>query len=282
MSITRRPTNYFGRPGHEYAIDGEKAPGVTSIISAALPKPNIADWRSRTVAEWVAQRMPVVDGAFVPDSDGLLLDEVMRLARSVKKYLPPGNVIEVAKLLARLPDFDRDAAGNRGTEVHALAERYMRGEEVAIPAELSDHVFAFERFVREWAPTDELVEIVVCHRTLGYCGTFDMVCTLRDGRRWLLDLKTNRSGVFDDVALQLAGYRYAELAVIDGEEVPMPDVDCTGVVWLTPGGYELHRVDTGLPVWRAFQRLVHTAAFLKETKGTLTEQVTELERAALA
>ena len=56
----------------------------------------------------------------------------------------------------------------------------------------------------------------------------------RHGRqRWLLDLKTSRSGVYGETALQLAGYRFAEVYVDSGGvEQPMPEVDRCAVVWV--------------------------------------------------
>jgi hypothetical protein len=38
-------------------------------------------------------------------------------------------------------------------------------------------------------------------------------------------VKTNRSGIFGETALQLAAYRYADVLIPQGPEQPMPEVD---------------------------------------------------------
>ena len=56
----------------------------------------------------------------------------------------------------------------------------------------------------------------------GYAGSFDAVCRI-EGERVLLDLKTTRSGVHADVALQLAAYaRTEQLITQDGVAGQVP------------------------------------------------------------
>lgn len=55
----------------------------------------------------------------------------------------------------------------------------------------------------------------------------------------LLDHKTG-SGVYPEVALQLAAYRHAQfMEAPDGSEHPVPEVDGGAVLHLRPDGYEL-------------------------------------------
>src|SRR5262249_28914527 len=63
------------------------------------------------------------------------------------------------------------------------------------------------------------------------------------GRKLLLDTKTGK-GVYPEVALQLAAYRYAEfIGLPDGSEAKMPTVDGCAVVHLPEaGGYQLLEV----------------------------------------
>jgi hypothetical protein len=62
-------------------------------------------------------------------------------------------------------------------------------------------------------------DLVVVNRTVSCCGRVDLISDLPaltcDGQDipaalWLLDLKTSRSGVFPESALQLCGYRNAD------------------------------------------------------------------------
>ncbi|MGH3450141.1 MAG: hypothetical protein ACRDQW_05320, partial [Haloechinothrix sp.] len=149
---------------------------------------------------------------------------------------------------------DRDAAANRGTEVHGIAERLSRGEEVTVPEALRGHVEACVAFLDDWDVQPVLLEAVVVSYTHRYAGTLDLIADLADGRRWLLDYKTARSGVFPDNALQLAAYRYADKYRSDNTtlERPMAHVDGCAVVHIRHDGYSLVPVDTGPDVFRTF------------------------------
>jgi hypothetical protein len=172
------------------------------------------------------------------------------------------SVSERLTTLKRSRYSERDAAARRGSEVHALAQRLARGEEVAVPEAIVGHVDAYLRFTEEWQPREVLVEAVVGKREPRYCGTLDLVADLADGRRWLLDWKTTRSGVYPENALQLAAYRYADFYVdADFMEAAMPEVDACGVVWLRADGYDLHPVEAGPAQFRVFQMVAHVARY---------------------
>ena len=61
----------------------------------------------------------------------------------------------------------------------------------------------------------------------------------------LLDAKTTRSGIFGETALQLAGYRYADVWVIDDEEIEPPVFEYTGAIHIRADGYDLVPVEAG-------------------------------------
>ena len=63
----------------------------------------------------------------------------------------------------------------------------------------------------------------VYSRTFGFAGTLDAICTIA-GRRGLLDIKTGRSGVYPEVALQLAAYAHADFCVIDPNAPGRPQI----------------------------------------------------------
>lgn len=256
-TITRR--NY-GR-NHAYTIDGEKVPGVTTIIGGGLPKPALVAWGPKVVAEYVADRLDEADGHVVADK---LVEDLQGLARKKSKTWPDSlSRTSVAEILKGVHWEDRDTAANRGTQVHDLAEKLARGEEVDVPEELTGHVDACLQFFEDWHPTDALLEVVVGSAKHRYCGTLDIIATLCDGKRWLLDYKTNRSGPFAETALQLAAYRYAEVALIDGDTVPMPEVDRCGVVWLRADGYDLYPFEAGPQQFRQFLYVQQVAEFQK-------------------
>lgn len=214
--------------GHAYFLDGEKVPGVTSILGDGLAKPALINWAARTVA-------------------GYAIDHWDDLAAET----PSGRL----KVLEKAHYADRDAAGKRGTEVHHLAEKLNKGEEVTVPDELSGHVESYVRFLDEHDPRPVLTECPVLSQTKWpYAGTLDLIADFpATGQRLLLDVKTARSGVFPDNALQLAAYRYAT-HYLDGDDQlqPMPGVDGCAVVHVRADGYSLVPVEAGPDVHRFF------------------------------
>ena len=246
---------------HSYTINGDKAPGVTTILNGGLPKPALVGWAAKTIAEYVADRLDQNDEHVTADK---LITDLRQLATAKSKSFPDDlSRTKVAEILKGVHWEDRDQAANKGTQVHDLAEQLGRGQEVTVPDELTGHVDACLQFFEDWQPTDALLELVVGSAKHGYCGTLDIIATLADGQRWLLDYKTNRSGPFAETALQLAAYRYADVALIDGDTVPMPKVDRCGVVWLRADGYDLYPFKAGPEQFRQFLYVQQVAQFQK-------------------
>jgi hypothetical protein len=228
VTITRR--NY-GR-GHSYQIDGTKAEGVTTILGKALAKPALINWAGDTTAAYAIDHWDELDE----------LTPSKRLDRLKKGRYE-----------------DRDAAAKRGTEVHTLAERAISGEDVAdiTPDELRGHVESYIAFLDAFNVQPILVETVVANRTLMYCGTLDIVADIGPDR-WLLDIKTSRSGIFGDTALQLCAYQHAEVYVDGKTERDMTALQITqaGAVHIRADGYDLYPVTTDDAVWLAWRHLL--------------------------
>lgn len=249
---------------HSYRLNGQKLPGVTTIIGDGLPKPALIGWAAKTIAEYVADRLDQNGEHITADQ---LVDDLAEIARAKSKPWPAKlSRTKVAEVLKGVHWEDRDQAANRGTEVHRIAELLTHGEEVEVPEPISGHVDAYIAFLDDWQPTDALTEVVIGSAKHGYCGTLDMIATLPGLGRCLVDLKTNRSGPFGEVALQLAAYRHAEVALIDNETVPMPPVDWCGVLWLRADGYDLYPFDAGPAQFRSFLYVQQVGRFLAAQK----------------
>lgn len=232
---------------------GDKVPGVTTIVGDGTPKPALINWAANITADFA-------------------IDNWDRLAT-----LPPSARLKELKG-ARYAE--KDAAARRGTQVHRLAQRLIVGEEVAVPDELAGHVSAYVRFLDEFDVEPVLVEAVIVSHEHRYCGTLDLVGDLLDVDnpgsrvRWLLDVKTTRSGVYGETALQLAGYRYADAYLDgDGDEQDMPAVDRCGVVWVRPDGYDLVPVEVGPAQHRQLLYAQQTARFVDSSRDLIGDPI---------
>lgn len=240
--------------GHSYIDDetGQKVPGVTSFLDKGVPKPALINWSASATVDYAIDHWEALS-ALTPSARA---KELLGARYAVK-----------------------DAAANKGTKIHALASRLIHGEAVTVPDGLEGYVESYVRFLDEWDVQPVLVEATVISHAHGYCGTLDLVADLLDPDmpgervRWLLDVKSNRSGIFGETALQLAGYRYSD-AYIDGDieaEVEMPTVDRTGAVWVRQNGYDLVPVEADEPQHRQFLYAQQMAGFVETSRDLVGE-----------
>ncbi len=236
----------FNEKAHRYTLDGRPIPSVTTLLKAGLPTPALTQWAARSVAEWVA------------DNDDKV-EQLRRLSRAAM----------VAEL-KQVPWTARDRAAVRGTDVHALAEQLVKGEQVEVPGHLDGYVDAYVRWLDEWNPQPVLVETFVFSRKHWYAGRLDLVADIR-GERWLLDVKT-AAGVYPDNALQLAAYRGAECYQTDGGAERglaemAPEGTRLGVIHVRPDGADLVPLDSSQEPWRDWLHCSWLAKREKQRKG---------------
>jgi hypothetical protein len=238
---------------YEDAVTGQRIPGVTKLTGDGLPKPALIDWAANATAEYAVDNW----------------ERLTAMAPSQRLKVLRGGRYEA-----------KDAAAKRGTQVHALAERLVADEKVAIPDGLDGYVRSYVRFLDDFD-----VRPVLASEQHGYCGTLDLIADLIDPddpepdpdkvarQRWLLDIKTSRSGIFGEVALQLAAYRYADTYLADGEELPMPDVDLCGGIHVRADGYDLIPVTAGIAQFRQFLYVQQVARFAAESRELVGEPI---------
>lgn len=230
MRIVRRDN---GRSHWYVDLDtDERLPGVTGILDSGLPKKALINWAGTATADYAV------------DNWGKLAD------------LPPS---ERLKKLKGGRYEAKDLAANRGTQVHQMGERLITGERVVVPDLIQPYVDSYVRFLDEFQLRARYVEALVYSETHRYVGTLDIIGDVilpdmpeydhlpRDEDGFvcdcLIDVKTNRSGVFGETALQQAGYRFAEFLQPDPRDpdtaVEMPPITWCGALWIRPDGYSL-------------------------------------------
>lgn len=241
MKIVRRDN---GRNHWYVDLDagGERVPGVTTLAGNGLPKPALLNWAGEATAEYAMDNW----------------DDLTTLSPSERLKRMKGGRYE-----------KRDAAANKGTAIHKLAERLIAGERVTVPEELTGYVQACVAFLDDFSVRQVYVEAVVYSETHRHVGTTDLIADVllpdmpeyehigrdEDGySRGLLDWKTGRSGIFGDAALQLVAYRHSEFLVDpeSGETVDMPAVDFCAGIHLRANGYTLVPLVTDDEVYRDF------------------------------
>jgi hypothetical protein len=141
---------------------------------------------------------------------------VLALARGfiTPEQIPPNKSREVQeKYLKRAPDRIRDAAAKIGTDVHELMERLSLGEALDVPNEYKNHIRAWRAFMQAYQVEVIKTEFTVESRRFNYMGTGDLLYishAFPELGRILADYKSSESGIWPDIALQLAAIRYAD------------------------------------------------------------------------
>lgn len=194
---------------HEYLIDGKRATGVTTVIGV-LAKPALIGWAARMVVEHIksvgfhrdAQLPPVFDSG----------EESWEVTAS---QLAEAQVAHTKK---------KEAAGQIGTDSHALVEEYIN---LCIEAKgiILNVPVTFPRFTpivkfAEWAYENVeqflFSERQMFNKDMFVAGTADFGCVLKTGQKLIGDFKTS-SGVYGiDYYLQCAGYKI--LAEAEGDK----------------------------------------------------------------
>jgi len=268
--------------GRIYTISGHNLWSVTTILGNGLPKPAIAGWQARTIAEYavanhrqLSAMLEAVRVRVTPEGTYLVTD--------------PDAVAAAVEWLKGSPWRESSRKMDLGSTVHAEAEAYVLETPRPEPGEIvAPYVASFRHFLEDFAPEYEATEATVFNLAEGYAGTLDAIVRVA-GRSLVVDYKTGKD-IYADVALQLAAYAHAEQVLLDdGTTHPMPKVDGAAALHLRPydpslpadRGYALVPVDIGPAVWDAFRYVRETFRWMEETsKGVLSQPLTTPEAVA--
>jgi hypothetical protein len=222
-------------PRHRYYLDDRgPIPSVTTI-TGVLDKPALTWWKGEQIAR-----------AAIEDAEMLV---VMR---------DRGDTEAAVKYVMTKRDAS-DTARDRGTDIHALAERWHKGESAEPPADIADE---WEGYLRWWGEAGAMVlyaEEMVASVEHDYAGTFDLIAAI-GGETWMLDLKSSKSVanakgvVWPEYRLQLAAYARADFMgrPDDPERYPLPPIDRYGIVHVTAEGTRLVEAKVSAGDWDVF------------------------------
>lgn len=209
---------------------------------------------------------------------------------------------------------DRLSNADLGTVCHAACEEYaltgirpdgsrleflvrQQGLKTGIKPEvsvLSRMLDQFDGWLQRFTPSYQATEVTVYSPTFRYAGTTDGFLMI-DGQRAIIDYKSSREP-FDSkgqpktpypeqVGLQLAAYRHAEMAAVwrprrtekfrrryyalSPSEIavaqPVPEVDTGLVIQITTEACEAYPIDCGLEVFKAFRYCLGAFRWVNET-----------------
>lgn len=255
------------------APEDQRLWSVTTIINA-LDRPALMYWAAEMAAECAVSVRGSLDARVREEGEA-----------AVVKWLRDARF--------RRPK-DKRSATELGTAVHDACEAYaITGERPAVDDEVLPYVIQFEKWCQLFQPAYEAAEMTVFSPTYGYAGTLDAIATVA-GSRVLIDYKSTRKSWDDkgepttpypETALQLAAYRFAELAaawrprrteifrrryyLLGPSErslaVPVPAVDAGLVLHLTPDHAIAYPVKCGPDMHEAFLFVLEAARFVFET-----------------
>lgn len=204
-------------------------PSVTTVIGN-LSKPALTNWAAKSVAEYAVEHI------------------------LTWQDLPSDDAVD---LLKRAPYRDMTKKGNVGTAVHAAIDVWMGKQETVLEdLDLLPFVGGALAFMEDLAAEVLHSEVTVFSRQYLYAGTTDAIVRLKDGRVAICDWKTGKS-VYAEAAIQVCAYANAEfIGTIEGEELPLPEIDVGIIVHLPgDGSYTAHEVEFTPRLWRTFLAL---------------------------
>jgi hypothetical protein len=198
--------------------------------TGALPKPQLMRWYANVVAQMAVEQHE----AWVN---------------------MPAN--EALDWLKGAPYRNRNRAAARGTTIHAVIEKLLKGQDYDIEAEVEPWIGAARKFIQDARPKPERLEASVYNDKVLTAGTLDFLGRLESAPelgRVLIDWKTAK-GVYPDNAVQVVGgYALGSEYILtdEGKEIEWRQPDSALIVHFTPDGYTIRPIEMDKIYRRAF------------------------------
>jgi len=230
-TIKRQGSRLYVHPSSD-----EKVPGVTSVLNMIPKHQFLMPWAAKMAAEFAVDNAPAWIGLAMAGHREAAIDVIKKA-----HYRNTGN------------------AADMGTAAHDVFEKMARDQKLGrMSPELKRFASNYQAFLDRFQPEFLFMEDTVWNHTIGYAGSFDAIALI-EGELVILDNKTTKSGVHDEVCLQLNCYGGAEVLVDpdSGEETPMPDITAAAVVHVRQDEWGLYPVaydpELYLPVFSALK-----------------------------
>jgi hypothetical protein len=244
---------------------------VTTILSA-LPKDALKFWAAKQVAAFAVDRAATWYTMERDEAVDWLSREPLRYTGKRADY---GTAVHAA---AEAWAVKKPMRGNFSDEERAAAGQFLRFAELLQPRFVATEATVYSRAQKYAGTLDAIVEIEI-DRLLAVWAPNVIPWQPKDGAsfvRLIIDLKTGGDveegrGVYPEAALQLAAYARAEfLALPNGGEAPIPELDGAAVLHLNAGGWRLVPADALNPaVFKAFLFTREVFRWIEETSKTV-------------
>jgi hypothetical protein len=271
------------------AADDIRHWSVTTIIGV-LDKPALVPWAAKETATAAVTQQRAWQGIAEQDPD-----EAIKWLSAAR--FRTGKGLRSATDLGRAVHAGCEDYALTGTRP-ALGDTLSNGE--TVDAEMVPYLDRFDEWLQQFTPAYQAVEVTVFNPAMGYAGTTDGFLTI-DGVRTIVDYKTSRKSIdyqgnptkpWPEVGLQLAAYRFAELAAVwrprryeqfrrryyllseaeRAQAVPVPTVDGGLCIHITPDHCVAYPVRCDEQIFERFLFVLEAAAFPLEQAATIIGQ----------
>ena len=184
---------YYRDSDHSYFFDGKRMTGVTTILGV-LAKPALIGWAARMTGEYISEECDWVKEDVADGNNGYFKVFNSDIDKATKAYAAI-----------------RDTRAEEGTDVHALAEEYIKtciehgGDAHSAGGGDSPAIQAFAGWAQENDIKFLASELKLYSKSMFLAGTADFLFE-KDGKRYVGDIKNKKAIWSREPFFQCAGY----------------------------------------------------------------------------
>lgn len=241
---------------HRYYWNGQgPLTSVTTAISTYDKSDALVGWAKKETASFAMRHLPELV-EHLRHTEAGLVDMLCEPCETDRKRRNPVGPYESARIwVSSISDYQRDAAADLGTRVHAMAEAIGKGDDPMVETELLPYGEQYRRWQDKYRPRFEAIEYMGVNRQNGYAGTGDILTRLDYFKEldnaaddvFCIDIKTfTKPGPVPKTYYPSTGMQLAACSRFDfiGKpndpiEYPMPQATRFGVLLLGASDYRL-------------------------------------------